>query len=55
MSHPGTAGWESQQTANSLTPAEVGFPPQSWEIWRDPAFPAAPNQTLLDVEEIKEE
>lgn len=44
MSHPGTAAWESQQTANSLTPAQVGFPPQIWRL------PAAPAQSLLQEE-----
>lgn len=29
MSHLGTAGWEIEQTANSLTQAEVWFPPHS--------------------------
>lgn len=55
MSHPGTAGGELQQAANSLTPAEVGFSPHSLEIWQAPALPAAPNQTLLSAEAIKEE
>lgn len=55
MSYPGTAGWELQQTANGLTPAEVGFPLHSLEIWRALALPAAPNQTLLSAGAIKEE